>query len=154
MIHSHQRNRPDGFTLIELLVVISIIAMLIAILLPALGKARTAAQMLQSESQMRQVQMGLLNYTIDYDGKLPYSATTQGVPKPVYWPALLGPAGGEYLPSVDVFWGPLRMKGYQTYDPNGLLNSLYAHGWIYSGYTANLAGVMPGDTDSLGRKPI
>lgn len=48
-------KRPSGFTLIELLVVISIIAMLIAVLLPALGAARVSARDSQSLSNVRQI---------------------------------------------------------------------------------------------------
>ena len=54
----HQR----GFTLIELLVVISIIALLIAILLPALGAARRTARSLQSNTQVRGIQQGMFTY--------------------------------------------------------------------------------------------
>lgn len=64
------RRKLIGFTLIELLVVISIIALLIAILLPALGKARHAAQVMQCLSNMRQMEIGHQSYTIDHKGEL------------------------------------------------------------------------------------
>ena len=51
-----------GFTLIELLVVISIIALLIGILLPALGAARTAARQLSNNTQMRGIHQGMLTF--------------------------------------------------------------------------------------------
>ena len=59
-----------AFTLIELLVVISVIALLIALLLPALEGARFAAKISQCGSQMRQLQLGGWMYGEDHDGKL------------------------------------------------------------------------------------
>ncbi len=60
-----------GFTLIELLVVISIIALLIAILLPALGKAKEAAIRMSCLSQQRQISLALLVYASDHKGWFP-----------------------------------------------------------------------------------
>jgi len=60
-----------GFTLIELLVVISIIALMIAILLPALSSARESAQSISCSNNLRQQAIGTAAYTIDYDGWYP-----------------------------------------------------------------------------------
>ena len=60
-----------GFTLIELLVVIAVIALLIGILLPALGKARDSARTLKCSTSQRQVIMALLAYANDYKQQFP-----------------------------------------------------------------------------------
>jgi prepilin-type N-terminal cleavage/methylation domain-containing protein/prepilin-type processing-associated H-X9-DG protein len=73
------RNRTGrAFTLVELLVVIGIIAVLIAILLPALNRARIAANTVKCASNLHQVGIGLAAYVSTNKGVLPASYTYVG----------------------------------------------------------------------------
>jgi prepilin-type N-terminal cleavage/methylation domain-containing protein len=64
------RQPRNGFTLVELLVTIGIIAVLVAMLLPALNKAREAAQAVTCLSNLRQSGLGLRLYAFDNDGDI------------------------------------------------------------------------------------
>jgi prepilin-type N-terminal cleavage/methylation domain-containing protein len=76
-----------AFTLIELLVVISIIALLIAILLPALGAARTSARQLQSTTQLRGMQQGFHIYGVDNKDFYPGLRSVTLIPGEDFTPA-------------------------------------------------------------------
>jgi prepilin-type N-terminal cleavage/methylation domain-containing protein/prepilin-type processing-associated H-X9-DG protein len=104
-----ERLRRSAFSLVELLVVIGVIAILIAMLLPAMARAREQAKTVQCMSQLRQIGLAFNNYAVANHGKLPawsavhfYPVDTpfQNTPNaPDYagpgWPVLLAPFIGQ-----------------------------------------------------------
>ncbi len=82
-------QQKTGFTLIELLVVIAIIAILAAILFPVFARARENARRTACLSNVKQIGLGLMQYTQDYDEKMPaevaYTGQTQLPPDGYFW---------------------------------------------------------------------
>src|SRR5205814_575195 len=66
-----QMRKENGFTLIELLVVIAIIAILAAMLLPALSRSKIKAYRINCTSNLHQMHIGVMLYAADYNEKLP-----------------------------------------------------------------------------------
>ncbi len=93
---SRNRTARCGFTLIELLVVISIIALLVGILLPALGAARETARATVCLSNTKQLGTGFYAYATDNKMRMPWCFITYGaLDKGFYYDLLID---GGYLP--------------------------------------------------------
>lgn len=78
LVCSNARRNRRGFTLIELLVVISIIAVLISLIAPAVQSARAAARRLQCLNNIRNVAMAMINDASAHGDQLPYVRTRGG----------------------------------------------------------------------------
>jgi len=123
-----------GFTLIELLVVISIIAILISILLPALGEARRSANIVTDVARLKQHGLMKETYVTDNKGRMPNYPGGKG---------LITYSQGEDAPGVEVQSGPSNLPIASLFHPefsvhNGIsINRGYKHDDMWKLY--NLA---------------
>jgi prepilin-type N-terminal cleavage/methylation domain-containing protein/prepilin-type processing-associated H-X9-DG protein len=93
-------SRRAGFTLIELLVVIAIIAILAAILFPVFARARENARRSTCQSNLKQIGLGMMQYTQDYDERyVPYSSTGTESGRAFPWNVVIQP----YMKSTQIF---------------------------------------------------
>lgn len=96
------KSQFNHFTLIELLVVIAIIAILAAMLLPALNKARDRAKATQCTSNLKQCGLAFIAYAGDNNGFLPKFQRSTGV---FVWNTPDGPLAPGYIPDKVIFGG-------------------------------------------------
>jgi prepilin-type N-terminal cleavage/methylation domain-containing protein/prepilin-type processing-associated H-X9-DG protein len=133
-------RKRRGFTLVELLVVIGIIAVLISLLLPALGRARESANTIKCASNLRGIGLAIANYVANYRGVLPPSNLYKG----------FGFSGGIQTPSQPnqgyVHWSSFLYGKPDPYsDPDGIYKNL--SGWeAFQCPSLDRGGLAPANT--------
>ena len=130
------KHRRPAFTLLELLIVLTIIAVLVALLLPALTQARQTAMMAQNISNERQIVVALHTYAEDNQSSLPYGQTGDIPDDDVSkkrWGWYL--YRDDYVTDWRLYWSPFRDTS--EVEPVGV------NTFIHTGYGANRWGPMP-----------
>lgn len=146
MISTHPANQPQtlgikAFTLIELLVVISIIALLISILLPALGQARESAR--RAECLARIKALVFVNYTYAQDYKQTWVNYDMGSSRSwvrTWFNAKYMPSANAGLPAQSTYWNfkwntcpspSTNANGYNSAGKPDMLAYNQHFGWMH-----------------------
>lgn len=139
-----EKKNRQAFTLIELLVVIAIISILSAILFPVFARARENARRASCMSNLKQISLGIMQYTQDYDEKFPLikvnSASNSSLTNPYGWADSLQP----YVKSTQIFRCPSDVSSYKFAESGPFAGQPDPTNWEEGGYTSYFMNDLAG----------
>lgn len=148
-LHRRASRLNHGFTLVELLVVIAIIAILAALLLPALSRSKATAKRIQCVSNLKQMLIAATLYTDSYAGSYPiayYFAMEDGLPVSYAWD-LTTRMGGSTWVEPGLLWEGRGMKAIQQCP-----SFIGGANWLtdpYTGYNYNTSFIGHGQFENI-----
>lgn len=132
-----KKSKRGHFTLIELLIVIAIIAILAAMLLPALNNVRSKAYSINCCSNLKQLGSMILMYSGDSNGSLPYSKQGSGSDE-IFWQNILeSQKYTGWFDTAKIYRCPVQSQTNSTF------NRVYSHYGVNNNIMPNTSTATP-----------
>ncbi|MBC2600556.1 prepilin-type N-terminal cleavage/methylation domain-containing protein [Puniceicoccus vermicola] len=118
-----------GFTLIELLVCIAVLGILVALVFPAISKARSGADQTADAAKMRNIGQAVILFSQDHNGVFPRSWHSSGANREPGWAQSIAPYMGASSSEISGEWARTFNRYFRAPDDDNIDPYLYSYGF-------------------------